>query len=95
MNHLKVHHWLHKHLKFRLKNLSLIHARIAPKLQEGLCIIFHQNTTKCNIKDLQAFDYEVLLCKSKLKDLVQISKEKNEVQACNTSYHTNMIGDLF
>ena len=31
MNHLKVHRWLRKHLKCRLKNLRLTKAWIAPK----------------------------------------------------------------
>ena len=47
--------------------------RNIPRLQEGCSVIFSQNTTK---KELYAFNYEVILSKRKLKDPIQLRKEK-------------------
>ena len=48
------------------------------KTSRGLQCHFFFSTSKHSKKDLHAFDYEVLLPKSKLKDFIQLSKEKNK-----------------
>ena len=69
--------WLQKYLlKCRLKNLRLAQARNSRKLsrlQVGFSVILHQKTARKH----SAFDYELILFKSKLKELVQLIKEKN------------------
>ena len=81
IGHLKVYQWSQKHLlKCPLKNLRLSRAWNAPKhsrLKRALQCHFW---SKYNKKDLHAFeDQEFILPKSKLKHLIQLKKEKNQI----------------
>ena len=79
--------WLQRYLlKCRLKNLRLAQARNSRKhsrLQVGFSVILHPKTARKH----SAFDYELILLKSKLKELVQLIKEKNLI--------TEFSGDSF
>ena len=80
MNRLKVHDYLQKRLvKCKLKNLRLTRTWSVPKKIETSRKLQRHFLSKENKKDLNPSDYEVILPKSKLKDLVQLSKEKNQL----------------